>query len=454
MEFKSDEAAAWIMAQTFVAGKDFPCVGLVSSRGIENFPLFIYLLGIPSLFSFWPVASVAFIAVLDSLMLFPLYTATRRLWNNPTANITCLLYALSPAAIFFSRKIWAQDLMPVFGIGLFYLMERLTAPGDNPATKRGIPFLFGLLCATAPQVHLSGLFLIIASVPILAFFQRTRNNLLWIIIGLTAGLIFSLPWWGCQLHNPAAFLAKLHHAVPRQTALQPLKTALFFLQQTTDAGFSWSLEKVYFPFLCMNPGYIPLIYTLLATGAIGIIFCLGQGIYTWKDRNARRKLTITLCFPIIAVGGLLFSHTPIYPHYFSAFYPYPFLFAALTLGTLFQGIQRLPIPWRRAFYFCFMFALCAMAFLQIAYVLRFIEILNKYGGIDADYGTTYARQMQRVENGLPAECRKSPRQAYLYTIQSVVRRAYGLSEAEQAPQQVALFEEIISDKAGTASKVK
>ena len=45
------------------------------------------------------------------------YWLTRRTWGAPAALAGALLLAAGPWAIIFSRKIWAQNLLPPFAIG-------------------------------------------------------------------------------------------------------------------------------------------------------------------------------------------------------------------------------------------------------------------------------------------------------------------------------------------------
>ncbi|HBF34802.1 TPA: hypothetical protein DDW35_09590, partial [Candidatus Sumerlaeota bacterium] len=376
MEFKWDEATAWLTSQLFAGGYYFPCGGLMSSRRIQNFPLFIYLLGIPAYFSIWPTLAVICIAVINSLLVFPLYVATRRLWNTPIACTTVLLYVISPASIFFARKLWAQDLMPAFGIGIFYLLERLTTT-DNPPLRLHL-FLLGFLCSTGTQVHLSVLFLTGACFFGLAMLPHKKTNFVWFFISAGVGSLFSLPWWWWQYQDLTVFWEQMQQGIPTEKAFHPLQITQFFLSQLGDAGFSQSLGEKYSAFLALNPGYLAFTYMILLVTLGGGIFCFWQGLHHWHDQDAKRKTSICFIFPSVALGGLLLSRTPVYSHYFSAFYPYPFLFAGIALGTLHEHIKKLSSPRRKVSHPCFFLLLTAMLFLQLGYVYRFVDILIRY----------------------------------------------------------------------------
>ena len=54
---------------------------------------------------------------LNTLAVAGVYWLTRRTWGAPAALAGALLLAAGPWAIIFSRKIWAQNLLPPFAIG-------------------------------------------------------------------------------------------------------------------------------------------------------------------------------------------------------------------------------------------------------------------------------------------------------------------------------------------------
>jgi 4-amino-4-deoxy-L-arabinose transferase-like glycosyltransferase len=119
MEFKADEAEACRLAlhalghsETGV-GKYFPTSGTVSSLGFSFPPLFIYVLALPLAFGRNPVAAAGFIAITNVVAVWLSYVAGKLYFSARVGRISAALFALSPWAIVYSRKIWAPNLLPI-----------------------------------------------------------------------------------------------------------------------------------------------------------------------------------------------------------------------------------------------------------------------------------------------------------------------------------------------------
>jgi hypothetical protein len=80
------------------------------------------------------------------------------------------LAAVSPLAILFSRKIWAQDLLPIFCVPLLI--------GHWYRDKRWGAFIWGLVGAVMGQVHMSGFFLA-AGLWLWTIYSDGRQRQLW-----------------------------------------------------------------------------------------------------------------------------------------------------------------------------------------------------------------------------------------------------------------------------------
>lgn len=154
MEFKQDEAVALVLARSVRTGGAIylPATGLLSSVGVFNPPLFIYLLGVPSLVSGSPVFVAGTIALVNAFAAIVCYVGGLRLFDRRTAVVAGLLLATCPSAILFSRKIWAQDVVPVFGLGAaLALVSFLRRPGFWNQ------FFLVATIGLGWQVHFSGL---------------------------------------------------------------------------------------------------------------------------------------------------------------------------------------------------------------------------------------------------------------------------------------------------------
>ncbi len=196
MEFKGDEAMACRLALAVVdhlrgaapAGQPFPLVGLLSSVGVPNPPLFIYLLALP--LALWrdPLAAAGAIALANMAAVGLCYRVGRRYFSPFIALASSALFALAPWAVIFSRKIWAQDLLPVF-IGAFFLAAHAFLVERRP---RALAWLL-VLAAAAMQLHLSALILAGVMAGLLVAGRGTIRAR-WLGVGIAAALALSTPY--------------------------------------------------------------------------------------------------------------------------------------------------------------------------------------------------------------------------------------------------------------------
>jgi len=119
MEFKADEALAVRIGRDIIHG-DFRTVGLTSSAGAKNPPLFVYLAALPLLVWDDPRSPTAFVAVSAVVAVALLYFVLRRRFGGLAALTAAALLATAPWAVLYGRKLWAQDFLPVVTVGLLW----------------------------------------------------------------------------------------------------------------------------------------------------------------------------------------------------------------------------------------------------------------------------------------------------------------------------------------------
>src|SRR5574341_390888 len=67
-----------------------------------------------------PLAATLFTGALNTASVALAYALARRYWGQRAALVSALLYAAAPWAVIYSRKIWAQDLLPLFVVGYVF----------------------------------------------------------------------------------------------------------------------------------------------------------------------------------------------------------------------------------------------------------------------------------------------------------------------------------------------
>ncbi|MBK9123219.1 MAG: hypothetical protein IPM16_08875 [Chloroflexi bacterium] len=188
VEFFHDEAMVAMMAQEMADGLAFPLQGILSSVGIPNPPTSIYVMAVPYAFTNDPVAVTAFIAVLNAVGVGVLWAIVRRWVGYVPALAAGVWLALTPWAVLYSRKIWAQDYM------LPFLLVALAAALWGWRGKRRwgqiamLPvMLFGM------QIHFAGW----ALVPLFAWIvwrDRKQTRLIPVAISIVLGIAVMLPY--------------------------------------------------------------------------------------------------------------------------------------------------------------------------------------------------------------------------------------------------------------------
>src|SRR5262245_58005552 len=112
VEFKLDEATATGLARDLLGGT-FPTVGMASSVGALNPPLFVYLTAIPLAVDDDPLAATAFVGVLAVAAVALTYAVLRPRFGALAALAASALFATAPWAVLAGRKLWAQNLLPL-----------------------------------------------------------------------------------------------------------------------------------------------------------------------------------------------------------------------------------------------------------------------------------------------------------------------------------------------------
>ncbi|HTS20099.1 MAG TPA: hypothetical protein VMP11_21165 [Verrucomicrobiae bacterium] len=188
LEFKGDEAYAANQALEFVRGGKLPTSGLMSSVGVSNPPLFIWLL-IPM---FYVSSNIAVVCGMISALGLGAVVATwwigRKYYGAIVGLAAAALFAAGPWAVIYSRKIWAQDFVPVLATGAMWAAHSLVL-GKNPKA------IFWLLCLPlcTIQIHFSGFALTAAAIAIVILL-RPRIDWRFALAGVATAVALALPY--------------------------------------------------------------------------------------------------------------------------------------------------------------------------------------------------------------------------------------------------------------------
>ncbi len=189
--YREDESELSYLAQKIVVERDIPFFGLQSSVAIPNSPVTAYFMVPPYLFSTSPLAAVVYVALWNVVGVAALWLLAHHAFNATVAHLAALLYAVSPWAIWFSSKIWAQEFHTPFILIGFLLAWIGFVEGKRLAQIASLPILF-----IGFQMHFAAW----ALLPLILFFiwiGRTRTTRLTLSIGLILAVVTLLPFlWG------------------------------------------------------------------------------------------------------------------------------------------------------------------------------------------------------------------------------------------------------------------
>ncbi len=398
VEFKQDEADAVNLARLLIDGH-LQTVGLTSSVGARNPPLFVYLTAIPLALRDDPLAATAFVGVLAVVAVALTYVVLRSRFGALAALAAAALFATAPWAVLYGRKIWAQDLLPVFTVSLlwslFLVLER--------PRSRVVLFVPVLLCLTF-QLNFSAIALVVPAVAVLAY--RTRE-VHWraFAAGIGVSVLLLAPWLSYEARHGFGDVVTLvtegrgdgGSAVPGAGSIEAVRETTRLIGATnwdyvvgtsralfvTDAGAAWTLGKA---------------ASLLAIGLLGVGLVTSTVRIVRGARRRRRWPWVELdadggrrALLLVWLAGVWLSYATsatdrVFPHYLIVTYPVSFAVQAVGLADVVAaargGLRRVATVGAVA-------ALAAVVAAYVAFTLSFHRFLEKRGGAAGDYGVVY-----------------------------------------------------------------
>ena len=187
VEFKYDEAVVARGALAIINGEYLPVVGPITSQGPRNLPYSQYLLALPLSLSQDIRVAAGFVALLGVAAVGLTWWVARPEFGPRVGLLAAALFAASPWAVFFSRKVWAENL-PLLTLLLFACLLAW-------AVRHRPWALTGALVAAVGLVgfHLSGITLVaVVGVVVLLFLRKLK--LAPLLVGLVLALLLVTPY--------------------------------------------------------------------------------------------------------------------------------------------------------------------------------------------------------------------------------------------------------------------
>ena len=379
-EYHDDQAIALRIAHDILHG-DVRTVGLTSSSGASNPPLYVYIVAAVVAIHGGVLFATASVAVLSVVAIALAYVVVRRRFGGTVALVTTALFATVPWAVLFGRHLWQQDYLPLVTVALlwslFVVLER-----DRTRVVLLVPVLF----ATAISLNLSAVALLPPIVAVIAYRARTVD---WRVLsaGAAVGAVLLGSWLAHNAkhgfrdfrlilangrgHHGGAVGTGTIEAVRQTMHLVSAEGWSFLTGPQHQGGAAWTLGRA--------AGIVVIVLFVLGI-VTSLVRVVRDGRHPKIDTTRRALLVVWLVG--IWLSYISSSSSGAGPSYLIVSYPVSFLLAALGLGDAAALVRR-----RSAVISLAASAAVAAAF--VAFTLSFQAFVRHDGGTAGTYGVAY-----------------------------------------------------------------
>lgn len=366
IEFKTDEAVNLLLSSRPALHQSLPPGGTVSSIGILNPPLFNYLLTPLTFFTLDPKFFSLFIALVNALSIAFFYLIVKKYYGQIIAFTSSVLFAFSPWAILYSRKIWNQDLLVPFFILMFYSLHKIISD------KKNIFWLtFALSSVFLIQLHQAS-FLFIALILLFIWLQKIKINIKYVLIGTILGLIPLLPYMSYEVKYGYPDFKALFSSQQRLSSERSISHLLRPMQITGQGNFAFILGADLDTFIKRFP-IVNIVRKIFYIEYILLI--IGSLIFLKKFTTFRFFAYSSILLPFVY---FILKIDP-FMHYYIVTLPLLFLF----LGAAFEFLLKRENKLLKALSISLFLSLVTSSFVFNFY---FFRLLSDQGRFQGDYG--------------------------------------------------------------------
>jgi len=378
-QFNDDQAIALRIAHDILHG-DIRTVGLTSSSGAANPPLYVYIVAAVVAIHHGLIFATQSVAILSVLAIALTYVLVRPRFGGTVALVAAAFFATAPWSVLYGRHLWQQDYLPfvtaVLLWVLFVVLER---------DRTRVAFLIPVLFVVAFQLNLSAVALIIPIGLLLAYRARDVD---WRAVGagIVIGLLSLATWLAHNAkhgfrdfrlivdngrgHGGAAGGGAIE-AIRQTIHLASAEGWTFVTGAQHETGAAWTLGRV---------AGIAVLVLLLVGMLTTIVRVVRDGRHPTVDTARRALLVVWLVG--LPLSYITSSRSGVGPHYLIITYPVSFLLAALGLADVAALLRR-----RAAIVALVPAAAITVAF--VAFTLSFQSFVRQHGGTSGTYGIVY-----------------------------------------------------------------
>lgn len=377
--FYNDQAIALRIAHDILHG-DIRTVGLASSSGASNPPLYVYIVAVIVRIHDGALFATASVGVLSVVAIALAYFVVRPRFGGAVALITAALFATAPWAVFYGRLLFQQDLLPLVTVSLlwslFVVLER---------NRTRVALLVPVFFVIAISLNLSAAALIL---PIGALIAYRARDVDWraVIAGAAVGVVLLGPWLAHNAKHGFRDFSLIvnngrgHGGTAGTGTIEAVRETINLVSAegwsyVTGAhhqnGAAWTLGR--------TAGIVVIV--LLVVGMVtSLARIVRDGRHPEIDTARRALLLIWLVG--VCLAYITSSRSGVAPHYLLVSYPVSFLLAALGLKDAASLVRR-----RSAIISLTTAAAIATAF--VAFTLSFQAFVRQHDGTTGAYGVIY-----------------------------------------------------------------
>ena len=326
-----DDVDVLSRARAVVSG-ELTATGPLTSWGIPDPPVSVYLATLPAALPHSAAASAAWFALLNVGAVVLTYLLARRFFGPSVGLAAGLLFAVNPWAVYFSRRSWAE-IVPLFttvALGSAYMVVACRR------SRWAVPFFVAL--ALQVQTRILALIYAPAALAMLGLFPR-RWGVRWPLLGIGLGVLLSVPYATWVLTHWGELAARLA-AGNRGFALTPTHSAPELVLWLA-AGFNLlPVSGEAAPWLT-GLGQVNRVALVIASG----LLLAGLGVTAWAvacRRPGWERPLLASAWLLLPVGALVAQSSSVYLHYLVALFPALFLVMGLPLGALLDRHALMP----------------------------------------------------------------------------------------------------------------
>lgn len=341
IQFNFDEARHLERSLTVLTEHKPALVGSPSSVGPDKPPLMVYLLIPPLLISRDPVVATGFIALLNVGAVLGCFWLTREYFGSLAGFVSGLLFAVSPWAVIFSRKIFTADLIAPFTVLFFYSLFAALIK-----RKQHHLFLACIWITCLLQITFSTLPLALLMI-VLLFLYRSRIQRKPLVSGVVAGGLLFAPYMYHDLTHGFANLRGLLQATSGTTRFDvvAVKYALSLISGDNLHALAGHSAAA---FIDQRPTvtWLDKAETLLFLGGVGyLLFAVARNaLQRSRDDNQDQEdippHLLLLGWILTPVLFNLRHSVDLYPHYFTLLYPAPYIIIGIFIARATQFAKR------------------------------------------------------------------------------------------------------------------